>query len=233
MYQVRKSEERGRTSIPQLEALHSFAYADYYDPNHASFGTLRVLNEDWLEQGGSLQEHQHINMEILTYVVEGTLLHLDSMGNKELLRAGDFQVMSSGSGIAHSEANASTEDSVHFFQIWLSPKRFETDPSYQQLNNKTFKHQDNWSLLASADGHDDSLQLHQDASVYVAKIPAEESLPFDGNASHQYWLQVVTGQITVGKYKLSKGDGIAIKEENGFCISAIERSEVLLLDLLS
>ena len=233
MYQLRKSNERGQTSIPHLKAFHSFAYADYYDPNHACFGSLRVLNEDWLEEGGSLQEHQHINMEILTYVVTGTLRHLDSIGNEELLRAGDFQVMSSGSGIAHSEANASTKESVHFLQIWLSPKHFETDPSYQQLNNRSSKYQDNWSLLASPDGHDGSLQLHQDASVYVAKIPAEHSLPFDGNTSQQYWLQVVRGEVTVGKYKLSQGDGLAIKEEAGFCISASEGSEVLLLELLS
>lgn len=229
MITLRKAGERGRADHGWLLAQHSFSFANYFDPEHMGFRTLRVLNEDRIKAGAGFPLHPHRDMEILTYVIEGGLKHQDSMGNGEVLQAGEFQLMSAGSGITHSEFNASKSEALHLFQIWIKPAEQSLLPGYQQRGFDG--RQNSLRRVVAPDGADDSLTIHQDVSVYSAILDRGVSLLHELSTGRHAWIQIVRGQVQVNQIQLGAGDGASISDETALSIAAISDAEVLLFDL--
>lgn len=234
MKSLRRSDERGFADHGWLKTYHTFSFADYRDPQHVHFRALRVMNEDWVAPGQGFGEHPHRVMEIVTYVLEGQLEHRDSMGNGEVLRTGEFQRMSAGSGITHSEFNPSPTEPVHLYQIWLFPAEKGIEPSYQQRPFPPSGRQGRWQLVAAPhgeDGADGPLTIHQDASIYLANLTAGASLDRQIAAGRHAWLQVLRGDAQVEAHSLAAGDGLAISDETAFQVSSREGAELMLFDL--
>jgi quercetin 2,3-dioxygenase len=229
MIQIRRSSERGHADHGWLDSHHTFSFADYYDPSHMGFGDLRVINEDRVAAGGGFPRHGHRDMEIISYVLDGELQHQDSTGGGGVIRPGDVQHMSAGSGVTHSEFNASKTKPVHFLQIWILPNARGVTPRYDQ---KTFgdERRGKLRLVASPDGKDGSLSIHQDARMYAALLaPGQEvAQTLEGTRA---WLQVARGSVAVGGAKLEAGDGAAITDEKVVRAVASADSEILLFDL--
>jgi redox-sensitive bicupin YhaK (pirin superfamily) len=225
MIRVRKSEERGHFDHGWLNTYHTFSFADYHDPDFMGFRSLRVINEDRVEAGSGFGTHGHRDMEIISYVLEGELGHADSMGTGSVILPGDVQRMSAGTGVMHSEKNPA-DVPVHFLQIWILPERRGIKPGYEQ---KAFPSSDGMLLVASREGRDGSLAIHQDVDLYRATLRDESNMTFEFRPDRYGWLQVVRGRMTVNGQQLSAGDGAAIEAEERLMIAGT--GEALLFDL--
>ena len=231
MITVRHSSERGHAQHGWLDSRHTFSFADYYDPNQMGFRTLRVINEDRVQPGRGFGVHSHENMEIVSYVLEGALQHRDSMGNGAILRPGEVQRMSAGSGVTHSEFNASQNEIVHFLQIWILPERRGLTPSYEQKAFLPEARRNELILAASRDGRLGSVTVHQDANLYLARLDAGRRIQLEIPPSRGGWVQVARGSVTLGDEKLATGDGAALTGEKVAPLTAAEDAEVLVFDL--
>ncbi len=230
MIHVRRADERGKTEIDWLDSKHSFSFADYFDPAHMGFGNLRVINEDVVAPGGGFATHGHRDMEIITYVLSGTLAHKDSLGNGSTIEPGEVQRMSAGTGIRHSEFNHSSDEPVHLLQIWILPNRLGLEPGYEQ---KRFSWQDGvLQLVASPDGRLGSVVIHQDTDIYRGSFTPGQTITHNLKPGHLGWLQLAKGSSTVAGNTLAQGDGIAIEGETKIEIRAgKDKAEFLLFDM--
>ena len=233
MLTVRKSNERGHADHGWLDSHHTFSFANYHDPSHMGYRSLRVINEDRVAEGRGFGAHAHRDMEILSYVLEGKLSHKDSMGHVETLGPNEIQKMSAGSGVVHSEFNGSEEEPVHFLQIWIEPKSRGTTPAYEQIKFDRAEKLDRFRLLASPEGAEGVATINQDANVAVAELTPGKSLHYDREKNRHALLHVIHGEVKVNGTSLSSGDAIAADNELGLEITAEggANSEVLLFDL--
>jgi len=231
MFQVRKAADRGHFDHGWLDTYHTFSFGDYHDPDYMGFRALRVINEDRVAAGTGFGMHGHRDMEIVTYVLSGALEHKDSMGNGEILRPGELQRMSAGSGIRHSEFNPSGSDPVHLYQIWLLPRTKGIEPSYEQKAFPAGARNGKWQLVASPDGADGSLKIHQDAQIFLATLQAGESVSHELASGRHAWLQVLRGSVDVNGTRLDTSDAVAVSNEPQLTVAGIEPAEVMLFDL--
>jgi quercetin 2,3-dioxygenase len=231
MITLRRGNERGSSKFNWLDSRHTFSFGDYYDPQHMGFSDLRVINEDRVAPGAGFPTHSHRDMEIITYVLEGALAHKDSTGASSVIRVGDVQRMSAGTGISHSEYNASQTEPVHFLQIWIMPNETGLKPGYEQRSFDLEKQSGSWVLVAAGDPRDGALKVHQDAELSLAVLPKGEKLNYSLRAGRQAWLQVGRGKVTLNGSLLDTGDGAAINNEPAMDLTANDQSEVLLFDL--
>jgi redox-sensitive bicupin YhaK (pirin superfamily) len=227
----RRSEDRGYAHHGWLESWHSFSFADYRDPAHVRFGPLRVINEDIVQPGTGFGTHGHRDMEILTYILNGTLRHSDSTGSSGDIRYGEVQVMSAGTGVQHSEVNPSPEEAVHLLQIWIMPDRQGLEPGYQQKEFPMQDKQARWCQLASPDEDEGSLLIHQDARVFAARLNGGEKLDYPIAAGRKIYLHVARGGLQVDGYALAAGDALMYTDEAVVELCAAEEAEVLLFDM--
>jgi redox-sensitive bicupin YhaK (pirin superfamily) len=232
MISVRHANERGASNLEWLDSRHTFSFGDYYDARHMGFGPLRVINEDRVRPGAGFGTHGHRDMEIISYVLEGALEHKDSIGTGSVIRPGDVQRMSAGTGIRHTEFNHSKQEAVHFLQIWLLPERDGLPPSYEQ---KTFGDDDKRGrlrLVASRDGREGSVTVHQDAEIFAALLNKDETVSHVLPSGRKAWLQVVRGAVALDGEALRAGDGAQAKDVATLEVSALaDGSELLLFDL--
>jgi len=228
---IRPANERGHALHGWLDSHHTFSFADYYDPKHMGFRNLRVINEDRVAPAQGFGTHPHRDMEIISYVLEGALEHKDSMGTGSVIRPGDVQRMSAGTGVAHSEFNASKSDLVHFLQIWLLPKARGIQPGYEQKTFPTEEKRGRLRLVASPEGADGSVTIHTDARLYAGVFEAGESSEHTLAASRHAWVQVLRGKVKVNGKELAAGDGAQISEEAKVRVEGLESAEVLVFDL--
>ncbi|MCR9293042.1 MAG: pirin family protein [bacterium] len=231
MIALRRSEERGHANHGWLESYHTFSFAGYDDPRYRGFSSLRVMNEDRVAPGQGFGTHPHRDMEIVSYVLEGALEHKDSMGNGEVLRPGEFQRISAGTGISHSEFNPDDSATTHFYQIWLFPDRKGLPPSYEQKSFDVGGRDNRLQLVASPDGADGSLKIHQDARIYLANLQDSQQLDLPLDAKRAAWLQVLRGSVALNEHDLFAGDGAAIREESQIRLVGKGPVEVMLFDL--
>jgi hypothetical protein len=231
MITLRHADERGHADHGWLTSRHSFSFGNYYDPAHMGFRALRVINDDHVVPGAGFGEHGHRDMEILTYVLDGALEHRDSLGNGSVIRAGDVQRMTAGTGVTHSEYNHSQSDRVSFLQIWITPEEKGLPPGYAQRNFPDAEKRGALRLLASRDKRDASLLIHQDAEVYAALLSPGETLSHRLAPGRHVWLHVVQGALDLNGHALRQGDGAAVSGEDHLEIVATAASEFLLFDL--
>jgi redox-sensitive bicupin YhaK (pirin superfamily) len=231
MLTLRPSGERGHAEHGWLESFHTFSFAGYRDPAHMGFRVLRVINEDRVQPARGFETHSHRDMEILTYVLEGALEHEDSLGNGSVIRPGEVQRMSAGSGITHSEFNHSDRELVHLLQIWILPEREGIEPGYEQKRFPEAERTGRLRLVASPDGRQGSLRIHQDASLHAGLLATGDSVRHALEAGRHAWVQVARGEVEVNGAKLAAGDGAALSDERHVEIAARSPSEVLLFDL--
>jgi hypothetical protein len=231
MIRVRKAGERGHFDHGWLDTYHTFSFGDYYDPAHLGFRSLRVINDDRVQPGQGFGMHGHRDMEIVTYVLDGALQHKDSLGNGSIIRAGELQRMTAGTGVRHSEFNPSDKEGVHLYQIWLLPERKGLKPSYEELAVGEEEKQGRFRLVASPDGAAGSLTIHQDARLYLASLLPGQAVAHSIEPGRAAWLQVLRGSVNVLGNDLSAGDGVAVTDENAISVQAAVPSEVLLFDL--
>lgn len=230
MLTIRKGTDRGATRIDWLDSRHTFSFGDYSDPAH-QFRALRVINDDRVAPGGGFGTHPHRDMEILTYVLSGRLEHRDSMGNGEVIHPGEWQAMHAGTGIRHSEFNPSDTEEVHLLQIWVFPDRRGYAPGYQQKKFPDSEKAGKWRLVASPDGADGSLVIHQDARLYLAKLDPGQTVTHQLEPGRGAYLHVATGSAVVNGRTLTAGDGVAVEEEPPIEVTGEQSGEVLLFDL--
>ncbi len=230
MIRLRKALDRGHADHGWLNTYHTFSFADYHDPAQMGFRSLRVINEDRVAPGMGFGTHGHRDMEIISYVLEGALQHKDSMGNGSVLHPGEFQRISAGTGVRHSEFNPSATEPVHFYQIWLLPERVGIEPSYEQKLFADDEKRGRLRLVASPDGAQGSLTIHQDARVYLATLDAGASVTHPA-ASRHLWLQVMRGKVEAGGQSAQAGDGISVSDEPRLSITAERPAEVMMFDL--
>lgn len=233
MIKVRKSKERGHANHGWLDTYHTFSFANYYDPEHMGFRSLRVINEDRIAPGRGFGTHGHRDMEILTYVLKGSLAHKDSMGHQEVLGPNEIQRMSAGTGVMHSEFNPSDTEPVHLLQIWMEPATTGTPSSYEQLGFSPEEKQGKWKVLATPLGGNGAARINQDARVSVAEIGDGDTVGYEFGARRHGWLHVIHGTVTVNGTRLEAGDAAGLSGEEHLSITGAnpERSEVLLFDL--
>ena len=231
MIRIRKAEDRGHLNHGWLNTYHTFSFGDYHDPEHMGFRSLRVMNEDRVEPGEGFGTHPHRDMEIVTYVLEGALEHKDSMGNGEVLRPGEFQRMSAGTGITHSEFNPSDVEPVHLYQIWLFPERKGIEPSYEQKQFADAEMTNRLRLVVSPDASDGSLMIHQDARIYLAKLDDSQQATHESSSGRHSWLQVLRGAVRLNGMELETSDGAAISDESRIEIVGTTNAELMLFDL--
>jgi redox-sensitive bicupin YhaK (pirin superfamily) len=231
MIQVRKAAERGHFDHGWLDTYHTFSFGDYADPAHMGFRSLRVINDDRVAPGQGFGMHGHRDMEIVTYVLDGALAHKDSMGNGSILRAGELQRMTAGTGVRHSEFNPSDTEWVHLYQIWLLPQRKGLEPGYEELALGEDEKRGRFRVVASPDGVNGSLTIHQDARLYVASLSPGEGVAHEIERSRAAWLQVLRGSAKVLGHDLAAGDGVAVTDEKAISVQGMVPSEVLLFDL--
>lgn len=231
MKTLRPAAERGHAKHGWLDTHHTFSFARYYDPAHMGYRSLRVINEDRVAGGGGFPTHPHDNMEIITYLVEGALAHQDSMGTGSTIRPGEVQKMSAGTGITHSEFNASDTDAAHLLQIWIQPAERGIEPKYEQIRIPEEGWHSTLQLVGSPDGRDGSVTIHQDAYLYAARIAAGESRIHETAPDRHLWLQVIKGTLEVDDVTVSAGDGLAVTDEASITLRATAAAEVLLFDL--
>lgn len=225
------ADERGRSATDWLDSRHTFSFGHYYDPRRMGYGPLRVINDDRVAPGGGFATHGHANMEILTWVIDGALAHRDSLGTGSTIRVGDLQRMSAGSGIQHSEYNASSTQGVHFLQIWIQPDRANGRPTYAQQAFDAAARDGRWCLIASRDGADGSISVLQDVRLYVADLAAGTELSRTLDPARNYWLHVVSGSLGSGGTSLAAGDALVLEREAALTLRAAANSQVLLFDL--
>lgn len=231
MLQIRESEQRGHANHGWLDSYHTFSFGGYYDPSHMGFSDLRVINEDRVQPGQGFGTHSHRDMEIVSYVLEGALEHKDSMGNTSVIRPGDVQRMTAGTGVTHSEFNASRAERVHFLQIWLLPDRPGYAPGYEQKYFAPEDKRNRLRLIASPDGRDGSVRIHQDAYLFSTLLERGAAVEHTFAPGRKGYLHLVRGAVTVNDRSLQTGDGVAISDEIRITVGADEDAEVLLFDL--
>jgi quercetin 2,3-dioxygenase len=231
MIAVRRSNERGAADHGWLRSFHSFSFADYYDPAQMGFGPLRVINEDRVAPGMGFGTHGHRDMEIISVVLDGELAHRDSMGNGSVLRPGDVQRMSAGTGVRHSEFNHSKQQTTHFLQIWIEPAIQGVAPSYEERRFEADEKRGRLRLIVSADGAEGSLRMHQDARLYTSLLAAGQSVAHDAAPGRLLYLHVVRGSVRANGQSLAAGDAARLTEEHRLAIEADGDAEILLFDL--
>jgi redox-sensitive bicupin YhaK (pirin superfamily) len=231
MLKKRTSSERGHGQHGWLDTYHTFSFNDYHDPDYMGFQVLRVMNEDRVQPGQGFGTHGHRDMEIITYVLEGALAHKDSLGSGEVLRPGEFQRMTAGTGIRHSEFNASQNEQVHFYQIWIIPRQRGLPPSYEQRAFAPEERQDRLRLVASPDGREGSLTIQQDVEIYLSTLAEKVQVAHQLKSGRYAWLQVLRGAVLVNDLELVTGDGVAVAEETELLVRATKPSEIMLFDL--
>lgn len=227
MMQLRAAEARGKANFGWLDARHSFSFGHYYDPEWMGHSVLRVINQDLVSPGGGFATHPHANMEILTCVLTGTIEHKDSLGHAEQIPAGDFQLMSAGSGIRHSEYNPSQSEPLSLLQIWIEPNEYDTPPGYQQ---KKIEARPGMTLVASPDGEDGSFRIRQQAWVWHVQLEPGESLTWELAGRHGY-LQIISGELTANGLAARPGDGVLSRDESSWELVATSATQALLFDL--
>jgi redox-sensitive bicupin YhaK (pirin superfamily) len=231
MITIRKAEERGHFDFGWLNTYHSFSFGDYYDPKHTRFRTLRVINEDFVQPGRGFPTHGHRDMEIVTYILQGALEHRDSMGTGSIIRRGDAQRMSAGTGVTHSEANPSPDEPVRLLQIWIFPSEQELQPEYEEKKFSDDEKRNKLRLIVSPDGGDGSVKIHQDAKIFASLLDDRQQVVHSLEAGRSAWLQVAAGSVRLNDVALKQGDGAAVSQESKLRITAEGPSEVLLFDL--
>lgn len=229
MITIRKAQARGKTQTPWLESYHSFSFGSYYDPQFLGFEILLVINEDRVQPDSGFARHAHSEMEIISYVISGTIAHEDSMGNGSQIKPGEIQRMSAGTGIEHSEYNPSNSELLHFLQIWIRPKEKHLMPSYEQ---KTIPREENkLILIGSPRQEQQAILIHQDVELFVGYFNESQTIEYPFKTGHSGWLQLIKGKLSLNGQHLSAGDGAAINEEKFIKIHCLEHSEFLLFDL--
>lgn len=231
MIKIRRADKRGYFDHRWLQTYHTFSFGDYYDPSFMGFRSLRVINEDFVRGGRGFPTHGHRDMEIITYILSGALEHRDSMGNGSIIRPGDVQRMSAGTGVTHSEANPSRGEAVHLLQIWILPAVTGQEPSYEQKAFSEDQKLGRLCLVASEDGRDGSVTVHQDASVYASALSKDAEVSHSLAPGRHAWLQVARGAVTLNGANLDQGDGAAVSSEEKVLLIGREDAEVLLFDL--
>jgi hypothetical protein len=231
MITIRKSDERGHANHGWLDTRFTFSFAEYFDPKHVQFRTLRVMNDDRVAGGGGFPTHPHRDMEIVTYVLDGALAHKDSMGNGSTIKPGDVQYMSAGTGVAHSEFNASSTEAVHLYQIWMFPDKDGYKPAYDQKYFSAEEKRGKLRLVVSPDGRDGSVKIRQDNDLYATILGAGEKVQHELKPERHAYVQVARGSVTLNGEKLETGDGAEISEEKKFEIAGVDEAEVLVFDL--
>ena len=231
MITLRRANDRGSTKLNWLDSRHTFSFGDYYDRQHMGFRDLRVINEDRVNPGKGFPTHSHRDMEIITYVLEGAVAHQDSTGTSTMIRPGDVQRMSAGTGISHSEYNASQNEPVHFLQIWIVPDETDLAPGYEQKAFSLHKHQGTGTLVASKDGRDGSVTVHQNVDVWAARLSPEEQAVFSLKPNRGAWIQMAGGAGMLNGTLLRAGDGAAANQEEFLEIKAVDEAEFLMFDL--
>ncbi len=232
MMEIRRSKERGLADHGWLRSFHTFSFAGYHDPKHMGFGPLRVINEDRVAPGQGFGTHGHRDMEIISYVLEGGLAHKDSMGNGSVIREGDVQRMSAGTGVRHSEYNASDSDLVHFLQIWIEPDERGVDPSYEEKHFDAASKRGALRLIASGDGREGSVRIHQDASLYATVLDGDDAVDFKPAAGRNLYVHVVRGAAEVNGQALEAGDAMKLwGGDNKLRIERARQAEILVFDL--
>ena len=231
MITIRRSNERGHFDHGWLNTYHTFSFDQYYDPRYMGFRSLRVINEDFVAAGRGFPQHGHRDMEIITYILEGALKHEDSMGNGSVIRPGDVQRMTAGTGVRHSEQNASLSERVHLLQIWILPNTVGLVPSYEQKAFTEDERRGQLRLIASEDGREGTVQVHQDVSLFASILPAGGEVEHAMDQQRYAWLQIARGAVEVNGERADQGDGAIAIGESNLRIRAAEDSEVLLFDL--
>jgi quercetin 2,3-dioxygenase len=231
MIDIRKSDERGHANHGWLDSRFTFSFADYFDSGHVQFRTLRVMNDDRVAGGGGFPKHPHRDMEIVTYVLEGALEHKDSMGNGSVIKPGDVQYMSAGTGVAHSEFNASKTEPVHLYQIWMLPEKQGLKPTYDQKNFSAAEKRGKLRLVASPDGRDGSVKIRQNNELYATLLAEGETVKHELKEDRHAYVQVARGSVKLNGAQLETGDGAAITAEKAVELTGVKDAEVLLFDL--
>jgi redox-sensitive bicupin YhaK (pirin superfamily) len=231
MITVRKARDRGHADHGWLDSWHTFSFAEYYDPDHMGFGPLRVINDDTVAGGGGFPPHPHRDMEIISYVIEGALEHRDSMGNGSVIKPGDVQRMSAGTGVRHSEQNASKSEPVHFLQIWIIPEAAGLPAGYEQKYFGEEEKRGRLRLVASPDGADGSVRIRQDVRLFAAIVDEATNVKYSLAPGRKAWLHVVKGTAVLAGKPLEAGDGVAIEREEQVTLSSTDGGEVLLFDV--
>ncbi len=231
MIQVRKSQDRGHANHGWLKAKHSFSFADYYDPKNMGFSVLRVINEDRISGGNGFGTHPHRDMEIITYIISGALEHKDSMGNSAVIKPGEVQTMSAGTGVRHSERNNLEDQETHLLQIWLLPKEMNIKPTYGQKSFEKEMAVKDLVLVASSDGRNSSIGINQDVDLYASQLKQNHKLEFGLKPGRNAWLQLISGELKFNSEKLKEGDGVSVTDESLLKIEATSDSHFLLFDL--
>jgi quercetin 2,3-dioxygenase len=229
--QIVKSGSRGHADHGWLKSYHTFSFADYHDPNRMGFGPLRVLNEDFVAAGAGFGKHPHRDMEIITYIIDGELEHQDSMGNKAVIRPGEVQHMSAGTGVMHSEYNPSDKDAVHLYQIWIRPLEIGIMPGYGQKSFDKDLNAKDIVLVASRDGHDGSIAINQNSEIYVSRLSGDKEITFLVKENGKVWVQVAKGKAAINGEGLTAGDAVAIDHKTELNIKAIGAAELIIFDL--
>jgi redox-sensitive bicupin YhaK (pirin superfamily) len=231
MFEIRHAEERGAASFGWLDSKHTFSFGHYHDPNHMGFGPLRVINEDRVQPGRGFDTHGHRDMEIISYVLEGALEHKDSMGNGSIIKPGDVQLMTAGTGVRHSEFNPSEHKRVHFLQIWILPEKEGLKPGYEQKTFSDGEKRGALRLVGSRDGRDGSVTIHQDVDLYAACLGHGEEITHESAAGRKVWVQIARGGAEVNGSALEAGDGVALADETRVTLRGVSDAEVLLFDM--
>jgi redox-sensitive bicupin YhaK (pirin superfamily) len=231
MIQIRRGSERGRTELGWLDSRHTFSFGDYHDPKHMGFRALRVLNDDRVRPGQGFGTHPHRDMEIVTFVIAGALEHKDSLGTGSVIRPGDVQRMSAGTGVLHSEFNPSPTEATHFLQIWILPEEHGLPPGYEQRTFSEAERRGRLRLVAARDGRDGAVTIHQDAEIRIALLAPGERAAHPLRPGRHAWVQVATGEVRLGSATLGEGDGAAMTGEAAAEIEGVSAAEVLVFDL--
>lgn len=229
MITIRKSKDRGTAEHDWLQTKHSFSFANYYDPTHMGFRSLRVINEDVIAGGGGFPPHPHENMEIITYIISGELEHKDSMGTGSVIKAGEVQYMSAGTGVVHSEFNHSAHRPLHLLQIWLLPNEFGAGPRYDQQTIKPADIKNQLGLIAS--GGEGGINVRQDMKLYACKLTTDQTVDYRLEVGRALWLQLISGKLLVGGQSANAGDGVRVEREDSLRINAIKDAHFILFDL--
>ena len=231
MIDVIRSADRGSADHGWLRSKHTFSFADYHNPSMMGFAKLRVVNEDWIEPGKGFGTHPHRDMEIVTYMVDGALEHKDSMGNGSVIRPGELQRMTAGTGVMHSEFNASESDAAHLLQIWILPERNGLEPGYEQKLFPSDEKKNRWRLVGSRDGRDGSLTIHQDVNLLSTELDAGRELDYTFDGRRRGFVQVVKGSVEIDGNDLVAGDAVAIVDSESLTVRALDDAELLLFDM--
>jgi redox-sensitive bicupin YhaK (pirin superfamily) len=231
MLAIRPANERGLANLGWLNSRHTFSFGHYYDPQFMGYGPLRVINEDRVKPGQGFGTHGHSDMEIISYVLDGALEHKDSLGTGSIIRPGDVQRMTAGTGVRHSEYNASDTDPVHFLQIWIMPEKDGLEPSYEQTTFSKEDKQGRLRLVGSRDGREGSVTIHQDADLYASLLGAEDAVSYELGDGRNGWVQVARGSVRLNGNELAAGDGAALKGAQSLTIDGLDDAEILLFDM--